>query len=71
MAQQTPGMKCPKCGTFIATTISELLTASGLTCPNCRLVLTINREESKKAMEILSDVDKAQKNLEQTVNKYK
>ena len=25
----------------------------------------------KKAMEILSDVDKAQKNLEQTVNKYK
>ena len=60
MAQQTPGMKCPKCGTFIATTISELLTASGLTCPNCRLVLTINREESKKAMEILENAEKVE-----------
>lgn len=71
MAQQIPGMNCPKCGNFIPTTITELLNSSGLTCPHCRLTLTINREESKKAMEILKDVDKAQQNLNETANRYK
>lgn len=64
--QQTqPGLKCPQCGTFIPTTISELLTARALHCPQCHLELTINRAESKEAMDILKDVDNAQKNLKQ------
>ena len=71
MAQQTPGMKCPNCDSFIPTTIAELLTSPGITCPACRLTLTINREESKRAMEILKDVNQAQQNLESTAKKYK
>lgn len=71
MAQQIPGMKCPQCGNFIPTSISELLTSTGLKCPHCRLVLTINREESKRAMEILHDVDIAQKNVDATANRYR
>lgn len=62
--QKTPGLNCPKCGHFIPTTISELLTAQGLLCPHCHLQLTINRNESKKAMEILKNVDEAQKKME-------
>jgi len=62
--QKQPGLNCPQCGHFIPTTISELLSASGLRCPNCRLELTINRQESKRAMEILKNVDDAQKNLQ-------
>jgi len=62
--QQTPGLKCPQCGQFIPTTISELLSAQSLHCPYCGLELTINRQESKQAMEILKEVDTASKNLE-------
>lgn len=62
--QQTPGMKCPQCGQFIPTSIAELLSAQALHCPYCGLTLTINREESKQAMEILKEVDDASKKLE-------
>lgn len=61
--QKTPGLNCPKCGAFIPTTIGELLSATGLRCTHCGLVLTINRNESKRAMEILKNVDAAQQNL--------
>jgi uncharacterized paraquat-inducible protein A len=64
MAQQTPGLKCPQCGQFIPTTINELLSAQALKCPYCGLELTINRNESRQAMEILKEVDTAAKNLE-------
>ena len=62
--QQTPGLKCPQCGQFIPTTISELLSAPALVCPYCGLELSINRNESKQAMDILKEVDNATKNLE-------
>jgi uncharacterized paraquat-inducible protein A len=62
--QSQPGLKCPQCGTFIPTTITELLTARALRCPQCQLELTINRAESKQAMDILKNVDEAQKNLQ-------
>lgn len=62
--KQVPGLNCPKCGHFIETTITELLSASGLTCAHCRLQLTINKQESKRALDILADVDKASRNLE-------
>ena len=66
--QKTPGLNCPKCGAFIPTSISELLSASGLRCPQCHLVLTINRHESKRAMEILMNVDEAQQNLKKATS---
>ena len=69
MAQQTPGLKCPQCGHFITTTISELLSAQALRCPFCGLELTINRNESRQAMELLKEVDAAAKNLEKA-SKY-
>lgn len=62
--QQSPGLKCPQCGQFIPTSISELLSANALKCPYCRLELTINRAESKHAMEILKEVDDASKKLD-------
>lgn len=62
--QQTPGLKCPQCGQFIPTTIAELLSAQALKCPYCGLELTINRAESKHAMEILKEVDDASKKLD-------
>lgn len=62
--QKTPGLNCPKCGSFIPTSIAELITTSYLECPHCRLRLNINKAESKRALEILNNVNEAQKNLE-------
>ena len=66
--QKEPGLNCPQCGQFIRTTIQELLTAQRLKCPHCHLTLTINRNESKRAMEILKDVNEAQQNLNKASN---
>ena len=56
---------------FIPTTINDILTQPALICPYCGLCLTINREESRRAMEILKDVNEAQQNLNETANRYK
>lgn len=63
--ENNPGMKCPQCGAFIETTISQLLTAQVLECPNCHLCLTINHQMSKSAFEVLRKLQEAQKNLEE------
>lgn len=63
--QRTPGLACPKCGHFIETSIAELISASYIECKHCRLRLEINKQESKKALEILTDVDKAQRKVQE------
>lgn len=65
MQQQRPvGLNCPQCDTFIETSIFQLITASALVCPKCKLRLNIDRIKSRKAFEALRKVDAAQKNLE-------
>lgn len=63
--EQQAGMKCPQCGTFIPTSIFELLTARGLECPSCHLRLLIDRAKSRPAFDALRKVQNAQQNLEQ------
>ena len=62
--QRIAGFNCPICGQFIPTSITELLSASYLKCPQCQLVLTIDKEGSSTAMKALSDVDNAKKEVE-------
>lgn len=62
---QKAGMKCPQCGTFINTSIFELLTSNALVCPSCHLRLSIDRMKSKPAFDALRKVQNAQQNLEQ------
>ena len=62
--QREPGLNCPQCGHFIRTTIAELVSTSYLLCPHCHLKLMINRQESKKALDILNKVNDAAQNLE-------
>lgn len=63
--EQKTGLKCPQCGIFIETSIFQLLTDQGLTCPACRLRLNIDNIKSKSAMDALRKVQQAQKNLEE------
>lgn len=55
----TPGMPCPECKTFIPMPIAVLLAGSGVTCPGCGLVLTLNAEQSGEALDVLKKVQDA------------
>lgn len=66
--QQAPGFKCPVCGHTIHTTIVELLTQQSLFCPHCRLQLNIDKNESKRAFEIMENVQEAQTKLNNAQN---
>ena len=63
--QQRAGLKCPQCGTFIETSIFQLLTTNALVCPSCHLRLKIDRMKSKPAFDALRKVQWAQKTLEE------
>lgn len=63
--QQMAGLKCPQCGTFIETSIFQLLTTNALVCPSCHLRLKIDRMKSRQAFDALRKVQMAQKNLEE------
>lgn len=58
------GMNCPKCGTFIKTSIFQLLTTNALVCPSCKLRLNIDRIKSRNAFDALRKVQSAIDNLE-------
>lgn len=62
--EQKTGLSCPQCGTFIETSIFQLLTTNALVCPSCGLRLRIDRMKSRKAFDVLRKVQDAQKNLE-------
>lgn len=61
---RTPGITCPRCNQTIPISIEQLLTSHSIVCPSCCLVLTIDKQESKKAMEALSKVKQAQEEVE-------
>lgn len=62
--QQKAGLKCPQCGTFIETSIFQLLTTNALVCPKCHLRLNIDRMKSRNAFDALRKVQMAKDDLE-------
>ena len=58
------GMKCPQCGTFIETSIFELLTTKNLECPSCHLCCSRDSKKSKPALEVLRKLQEVQRNVE-------
>lgn len=63
---QRVGMKCPKCGMFIDTSVFQLLTSNALICKSCGLRLNIERNKSRKAFDALRRVQAAQDRVEKT-----
>lgn len=54
-----PGIKCPRCGAFIRTSVEELLMARSLWCTECRLELKLDRRASGQALNALQKVQDA------------
>ena len=49
----TPGLNCPQCGFRIQFSIESLLLNPAVTCTGCGLELTIDRSESRPALDAL------------------
>ena len=62
--QRPPGMPCPKCGFFIEMSVQKLLYGDDFKCPACRLVLQMDRAQSRDALAILQKVDTAMQDIQ-------
>lgn len=63
--RQRTGFACPVCGGFIETTAVNIITATCLFCPSCRLRLSVDRINSRQAFNALKKINEAKKNLEE------
>lgn len=64
--QRANGMNCPVCRMFIPISISHLLYDGGITCPHCGLMMTVNRSQSKQALDALKKVEDATRKVRET-----
>lgn len=62
--QRSPGIPCPNCGFFIEMTVQSLLYQASFQCPGCLLTLSMDRNESRPALEILQKVSREIETLE-------
>lgn len=65
-AQRISGMNCPVCRMFVPISISQLLYDGGIMCPHCGLMMTINKSQSKQALDALKKVEGATKKVRET-----
>ena len=62
--QRSPGIPCPRCGFFIEMSVQSLLFQPSFQCPGCLLTLSMDRAQSRPALEILQKVNKEIENIE-------
>ena len=59
-----PGLNCPRCGTFIPTTIMQLLTTRSFRCSRCLLELRLDAFASRDALQALRKVQEAKEKVD-------
>jgi len=59
-----PHLPCPECGFKIEISLPELLTRSEFVCPGCNLKLTMDRDESKNALEMMQQLHIVKTNMD-------
>jgi len=67
-ASRISGMNCPVCQNFIPISVHQLLHEGGIMCPHCGLSMTINKSQSKRALDALEKVEEATKRVKDTEN---
>ncbi|MEG2099641.1 MAG: hypothetical protein RRY42_07005 [Mucinivorans sp.] len=65
-SQKVSGINCPECQNFIPISIHYLLHEYGIVCPHCGLSMTINRAQSKQALDALKTVELASERVKET-----
>ncbi len=64
--QRPAGFNCPNCSFFIEVSVHSLLYASGHTCPGCHTEFTMNRSESREALELVQKLQVAMENVQKS-----
>ena len=59
-----PGFNCPNCDFTIRLGMYEVLVGSEFRCHGCGLTLTLDREASRKSLQLLQDLHVALQNVE-------
>ena len=60
---ETIGMNCTVCGTFISITPMQLITSNVIECPSCHEKYQIDNTGSAKADEMLRKIQEAQEKI--------
>lgn len=66
--ERVPGFNCPKCNFFIEVSLQSLLYDHSHKCPSCLTEFSMDRQESKQALELIQKVYTAMQNLETAKN---
>lgn len=64
--QRPYGMHCPICRGFMPVSIHDLIYKNGIECPHCGLQLTINKMQSKRALDALKKIEQACDRVDET-----
>ncbi|RQH40803.1 hypothetical protein D5R40_16170 [Okeania hirsuta] len=64
----SPGIPCPRCNFFIEMSVQSLLYQASFQCPACFLTLSMDRNQSRPALEVLQKVNKEMENIEKHKN---
>ncbi len=62
--QRISGFDCPQCGSFIPTTMEQIIKVAALVCPRCGLRLNIDNAKTVKTIEALIRLTEQQKKTE-------
>ena len=60
----TPGFNCPNCNFFVEVTLKSLLFEANQKCPSCLTKFTMDRQESKRAIELMQKLNTVIENIE-------
>ena len=55
--QQPPGFSCPNCNFFIEVSLESLLLEGNQTCPSCQTSFSMDRSESKDALDLMNKLN--------------
>lgn len=62
--QKPPGFNCPKCNFFVEVSLKSLLFDMNQSCPGCLTSFTMDREQSKQALELMQKLNTVIDNIE-------
>lgn len=62
--EKKSGFNCPECGFFVEVSLKTLLFNKNQQCPSCLTQFTMDREESKPALELMQKLNTVIENIE-------
>jgi hypothetical protein len=65
---QPAGLVCPHYNSFVEVSIQALLSQASIQCPFCMTTISLDRNKSKEALDLLQKINGAVDNLEVTTD---